>query len=150
MKRKIFLVSWSILSFIGIFFQKFSSSFIGFFLLGFHTPRDSIFYFMIYGLFSQHAEMALVSIPILIIFLIFWIIALIKSAKSFLFEYLIVIDNFISLGMMSTYILLNPRQFTGWHIFAFLIAESILSLVVLILYKLKNKSSKNIIDEHLS
>lgn len=136
-KRKFFVIGWSILSLIGIYLWEFNSSILGFSLLGFHSPRDSIFYLLYFGYFSDYPEMIFVCMLLFVIFIILWIISIVRIKKSMLFEYLIIADNLVALFMMLTIAAINKSNFNNWYALIILVIENIIGIGILILYKIK-------------
>lgn len=122
--RKCFVVIWCVLSIIGIIFPNASASYIGFLLLGFHTPRDSILYFGLYSQFSDHPEVALISILLFFIFIVIWIITLIKIKRR-LFEHLIIIDSIIALCRLVMCMFILKNDFVGWGLLIGLVIMNI-------------------------
>ena len=131
--RKYFISIWCVLSIVGIIFPDVSSSYIGFFLLGFHTPRDSMFYFMLYAKFSNYPKLALISIPFFAFFVICWIVALIRIKKGKFFEHLIIADNIIALCRVVTCAFVLKDDFDGWIILVGLVIVNIFCIGAFIL-----------------
>ena len=98
-KTKWLILVLCALSIVGVLFPDLCSSYIGFLLLGFHTPRDSIYYFMIYAGFSNYPKLAWISMVFLFIFLAVLFIA-IKNKDSRFLGYFIIGDGIVSICRM--------------------------------------------------
>ena len=69
-------------------------------LLGFHVPQCSLYYAVLFGYFMDRAEWCLLWFLILAVFLVLWIVALVRINRSGMFEYLILGDRITALGML--------------------------------------------------
>ena len=134
-KRKIFVFVWCILSFVGILLCDYNYTAIGLLFLGFHTPRDAIFYAVYFERFSDTPELSQVFIIELLIFAFFIVIALLRIKKSMLFEKLVLADNFISLVAMTAIAIMNKGEFDLYHLWFLLLVENIIAIVLFVLYK---------------
>lgn len=128
--RMVFVIIWSALSVIGIFVSD-PMSYIPFFLLGFHTPRDSMLFFVVYTVFADHTYLSILDFLIFIVFIILWIIALMRLKKGYLFECLFIADSILSLIRMSIAAMVLKEDFSGW---GHLIGLVVVNLLYICLY----------------
>ena len=141
-RRVLFIFVWTALSIIGILMPDLHSTYLGFFLLGFHTPRDSVFFLKLYALFSPYPKLAILSIIFFVIFISLWIFALVRIKRSFLFENLIVADAIFSLVRMSATTLILKENFEGYVYIFGLIAVSVLSIFLSAYFRCNSSGTK--------
>lgn len=140
-KRLIFAIIWSLLSVIGIIsFFKCSgvTAIILYCFTGFHIPQNAMYYFMLFGSFSNYPEIAILFIVVFLVFVAFWLIALIKFKHSKMFEKLIIVDRVVSLLILVLVVLIQNNQFTGWYLFIAPVVENLIIFFYL-LWKKKMK-----------
>lgn len=144
-----FVIIWSVLSLFGMLIFPYNLSlFSTFFLLGFHIPRDCLYFFFGYGLFSDYPQLGLLFLLILGTFVVTWIIALFRLNKSKLFEYLIWIDCACSLLVyLLAVMLLENINITIYAPLARLLIENIIIIVIKLNAK---KTDRNTGDGSLS
>ena len=142
--RSAFIIIWSALSVIGMFISD-PMSYIPFFLLGFHTPRDSIYFFVVYMVIAEHTYLATLSFVIFVVFIVLWIISLIRLKKGYLFERLFIADTILSMIRMSIAALALKDDFSAWGHLIGLIVVNILYICLYIFvfhYKRGNRIIK--------
>lgn len=139
--RLIFATIWSILSLFGILFFKYNLSlFSSFLLFGFHIPRDCLYFFLGYGLYSDYPQLGMVFLLIFVAFAVIWIVALFRLTKSKLFEYIIWADCVFSLVIyVGTVILL--QNFSIYMCVP--IVRLLIENIILISIKLHRKKTNN-------
>ena len=98
-----FAVWWSVFTVIGVCIHFSDVSFgihvLGS-LLGFHIPTCTPYYTVLFGYFMDRAEWCLLWWLILAVFVVLWIVALVRINRSGMFEYLILGDRITALGML--------------------------------------------------
>lgn len=143
-KRLIFAILWSVLSIVGVaLYVKIMEPY-WYFLFGFHTPIFSIYITILTGWFSNLPETFFIYLIIGLLFLIAWVISLIRINKSRLFERLILVDRIITLLMFALYAIFNFNDFCGWSFIIIPAVEIVIIVCIIILVKLKRKSLKSI------
>ncbi len=137
--RVIFATIWSLLSFIGIIFFKYNLSlFSSVLLFGFHIPRDCLYFFLGYGLYSDYPQIGMVFLLIFVVFIVIWIVALFRLTKSKLFERLIWLDCIFSLVIY----VVNVILLQNFSIYMCVpIVRLLIENVILILIKLHRKKT---------
>lgn len=143
-KRLMFAILWSVLSIVGVaLYAKILEPY-WYFLFGFHTPVFSMYIAIMTGWFSDVPETFIIYFIIGLLFIIPWVLSLIRINRSHLFEYVILIDRIITLLMFLIFAVLNFPDFVGWGMVAVLAAEILIITGVIIAVKLKRKSLKGI------
>jgi len=143
--RALFVIVWSVISCLQLAFPELHSTFVGFISLGFHTPRDIFYYFIVYGLYSSYPQMIFILIFLLLIFIALWIVSILKLKKGLFFEWLIAGDSLIALIMCITTTSLNSVDLSEiWHITVALFLKCVLIFGALISYKVWKQ--KNAVD----
>ena len=144
--RRLFIaILWSVLTVLGVAAWFYSISMpepvylVVYILTGFHIPQNALDGMMIFGLFSEHPQMVIVCMLVLLAFVVLWVISLIKLNSSKMFEKLILADRVGSLLMLCMTAIIQRTEFSGWHLFILPIAEIILLLLI------KHFMSKNAI-----
>ena len=98
-----FAVWWSVFTVIGVCLHfsnvPFGVHVLGS-LLGFHVPQCSLYYTVLFGYFMDKAEWCLLWWLILAVFVVLWIVALVRINRSGMFEYLILGDRITTLGIL--------------------------------------------------
>ena len=98
-----FAVWWSVFTVIGVCLHfsnvPFGVHVLGS-LLGFHVPQCSLYYTVLFGYFMDKAEWCLLWWLILAVFVVLWIVDLVRINRSGMFEYLILGDRITALGML--------------------------------------------------
>ena len=121
-----FAVWWSVFTVIGVCIYFCSDSFglriLGS-LLGFHVPQCSLYYAVLFGYFMDRAEWCLLWFLILAVFLVLWIVALVRINRSGMFEYLILGDRITALGMLILTTIVGDVDFSVAWIYAALALE---------------------------
>lgn len=116
-----FDVWWSVFTVIGVCMYFCSDSFglriLGS-LLGFHVPQCSLYYAVLFGYFMDRAEWCLLWFLILAVFLVLWIVALVRIKRSGMFEYLILGDRITALGMLILTTIMGDVDFSIAWIYA--------------------------------
>lgn len=134
-KRLIFAIIWSLLSVIGIIgFFKCSglTAIILYYFTGFHIPQNAIYFLVLFGAFSNHPEIAILCIVAFLVFIIFWLVSLIKLKNSKMFEKLIIFDRVASLLILVLVVLIQNNQFTGWYMFIVPVVENLIIMLYLL------------------
>ena len=133
-----FAVWWSVFTVIGVCIYFCSDSFglriLGS-LLGFHVPQCSLYYAVLFGYFMDRAEWCLLWFLILAVFLVLWIVALVRIKRSGMFEYLILGDRITALGMLILTTIMGDVDFSIAWIYAALALEIFLCGWLLRRYK---------------
>ena len=133
-----FAVWWSVFTAIGICIYFCSDSFglriLGS-LLGFHVPQCSLYYAVLFGYFMDRAEWCLLWWLILAVFLVLWIVALVRINRSGMFEYLILGDRITALGMLILTTIIGDVDFSIAWIYAALALEIFLCVWLIRRYK---------------
>ena len=139
MKKRIFFsILWSILSVVGIIMclitQSFSEpiSLTMYYITGFHVPQNAIYFTVLFGLFADYPEISFLCILLFFLFIVFWIISIIKLKCSKMFEWLICFDRIISLSMLSVVAIIQNNEFTGWYLFIIPIIENFIIIAIFI------------------
>lgn len=105
-------------------------------LLGFHVPQCSLYYAVLFGYFMDRAEWCLLWFLILAVFLVLWIVALVRINRSGMFEYLILGDRITALGMLILTSIVSDVDFSiAWIFYAVLALEIFLCVWLLRRYK---------------
>ena len=105
-------------------------------LLGFHVPQCSLYYTVLFGYFMDRAEWCLLWFLILAVFLVLWIVALVRINRSGMFEYLILGDRITALGMLILTSIVSDVDFSiAWIFYAVLALEIFLCGWLLRRYK---------------
>ena len=98
-----FAVWWSVFTVIGVCLHfsnvPFGVHVLGS-LLGFHIPTCTSYYTVLFGYFMDKAEWCLLWWLILAVFVVLWIVALVRINRSGMFEYLILGDRITTLGIL--------------------------------------------------
>ena len=133
-----FAVWWSVFTVIGVCIYFCSDSFglriLGS-LLGFHVPQCSLYYAVLFGYFMDRAEWCLLWFLILAVFLVLWIVALVRIKRSGMFEYLILGDRITALGMLILTTIMSDVDFSIAWIYAALALEIFLCVWLIRRYK---------------
>ncbi len=133
-----FAVWWSVFTVIGVCIY-FCSDFFGLrilgSLLGFHVPQCSLYYAVLFGYFMDRAEWCLLWFLILAVFLVLWIVALVRIKRSGMFEYLILGDRITALGMLILTTIMGDVDFSIAWIYAALALEIFLCVWLIRRYK---------------
>ena len=134
-----FAVWWSVFTVMGICLHFSNVSFgvhvLGS-LLGFHVPQCSLYYTVLFGYFMDRAEWCLLWFLILAVFLVLWIVALVRINRSGMFEYLILGDRITALGMLILTSIVSDVDFSiAWIFYAVLALEIFLCVWLLRRYK---------------
>lgn len=133
-----FAVWWSVFTVIGVCMYFCSDSFglriLGS-LLGFHVPQCSLYYAVLFGYFMDRAEWCLLWFLILAVFLVLWIVALVRIKRSGMFEYLILGDRITALGMLILTTIMGDVDFSIAWIYAALALEIFLCVWLIRRYK---------------
>ena len=133
-----FAVWWSVFTVIGVCIYFCSDSFglriLGS-LLGFHVPQCSLYYAVLFGYFMDRAEWCLLWFLILAVFLVLWIVALVRIKRSGMFEYLILGDRITALGMLILTTIMGDVDFSIAWIYAALALEIFLCVWLIRRYK---------------
>lgn len=133
-----FAVWWSVITVIGVCIYFCSDSFglriLGS-LLGFHVPQCSLYYAVLFGYFMDRAEWCLLWFLILAVFLVLWIVALVRIKRSGMFEYLILGDRITALGMLILTTIMGDVDFSIAWIYAALALEIFLCVWLIRRYK---------------
>ena len=133
-----FAVWWSVFTVIGVCIYFCSDSFglriLGS-LLGFHVPQCSLYYAVLFGYFMDRAEWCLLWFLILAVFLVLWIVALVRIKRSGMFEYLILGDRITALGMLILTTIMGDVDFSVAWIYAALALEIFLCVWLIRRYK---------------
>lgn len=128
-KRMVFVIVWTCLSLIGVVLECINiyiNPYIGYLLLGFHIPGNTLFLFELFGGFLNHPSIALFMIFIFMAFIIAWIISLAKIKKSKMFEYLIVADRIITFAIWCMVAIILNTDFAGERMLVLLGIEIII------------------------
>lgn len=129
---------WSVFTVIGVCIYFCSDSFglriLGS-LLGFHVPQCSLYYAVLFGYFMDRAEWCLLWFLILAVFLVLWIVALVRIKRSGMFEYLILGDRITALGMLILTTIMGDVDFSIAWIYAALALEIFLCVWLIRRYK---------------
>ncbi len=105
-------------------------------LLGFHVPQCSLYYTVLFGYFMDRAEWCLLWFLILAVFLVLWIVALVRIDRSGMFEYLILGDRITALGMLILTSIVSDVDFSiAWIFYAVLALEIFMCVWLLRRYK---------------
>ena len=105
-------------------------------LLGFHVPQCSLYYTVLFGYFMDQAEWCLLWFLILAVFLVLWIVALVRINRSGMFEYLILGDRITALGMLILTSIVSDVDFSiAWIFYAVLALEIFMCVWLLRRYK---------------
>ena len=105
-------------------------------LLGFHVPQCSLYYAVLFGYFMDRAEWCLLWFLILAVFLVLWIVALVRINRSGMFEYLILGDRITALGMLILTSIVSDVDFSiAWIFYAVLALEIFLCVWLIRRYK---------------
>ena len=98
-----FAVWWSVFTVIGVCIHFSDVSFgihvLGS-LLGFHIPTCTAYCTVLFGYFMDRAEWCLLWWLLLAVFVVLWIVALVRINRSGMFEYLILGDRITTLGIL--------------------------------------------------
>ena len=98
-----FAVWWSVFTIIGVCLHfsnvPFGVHVLGS-LLGFHIPTCTLYYTVLFGYYMDKAEWCLLWWLILAVFVVLWIVALVRINRSGMFEYLILGDRITTLGIL--------------------------------------------------
>ena len=138
-KRLLFATLWSVLSIVGVaLYVKIMEPY-WYFLFGFHTPIFSVYITILTGWFSNLPETFFIYLIIGLIFLVTWVIALIRINKSRLFERLILVDRIITLLMFVLYAAFNYNDFSGWNFIIIPAVEIAIMAGIIVATKLKRK-----------
>lgn len=133
-----FAVWWSVFTVIGVCIYFCSDSFglriLGS-LLGFHVPQCSLYYAVLFGYFMDRAEWCLLWFLILAVFLVLWIVALIRIHRSGMFDYLILGDRMTALGMLILTTIVGDVDLSIFWIYAALALEIFLCVWLIRRYK---------------
>lgn len=134
-----FAVWWSVFTVIGVCLHfsnvPFGVHVLGS-LLGFHVPQCSLYYAVLFGYFMDRAEWCLLWFLILAVFLVLWIVALVRINRSGMFEYLILGDRITALGMLILTSIVGDVDFSiAWIFYAILALEIFLCVWLLRRYK---------------
>ena len=149
-KRLIFALVWSALSVLGflIYVSMTDYYMVGYFL-GFDFIKDSLKWSIFFGAFSDYPQLMLIFLILEMVFINLWIVSLIRINKSSLFEWLIVVDNAISLITYSVLAIIQLDDFVFWYRLIGILIESIVVILLLILF-FKKKAQRNTVDDSLS
>lgn len=104
-------------------------------LLGSHVPQCSLYYAVLFGYFMDRAEWCLLWFLILAVFLVLWIVALVRIKRSGMFEYLILDDRITALGMLVLVTIMGDVDFSIAWIYAALALEIFLCVWLIRRYK---------------
>ena len=134
-----FAVWWSVFTVIGVCLHfsnvPFGVHVLGS-LLGFHVPQCSLYYTVLFGYFMDKAEWCLLWWLILAVFLVLWIVALVRINRSGMFEYLILGDRITALGMLILTSIVSDVDFSiAWIFYAVLALEIFMCVWLLRRYK---------------
>lgn len=138
-KRLIFTILWSVLSIGGVVLYGGFMEPYWYFLFGFHTPVFSIYIAIMTGWFSNLPETFFIYLIIGLLFLVAWVISLIRINKSHLFERLILVDRIITILMFVLYAIFNFNDFCGWSFIIIPAVEIVIMAGIIIAVKLKKK-----------
>ena len=133
-----FAVWWSVFTVIGVCIHVSDVS-VGILvlgsLLGFHIPTCTPYYTVLFGYFMDRAEWCLLWWLILAVFVVLWIVALVRINRSGMFEYLILGDRITTLGILIITTIVGDVDLSiGW-IYAALSLEIFLCVWLLRRYK---------------
>lgn len=133
-----FAVWWSVFTVIGVCLHfsnvPFGVHVLGS-LLGFHIPTCTPYYTVLFGYYMDKAEWCLLWWLILAVFLVLWIVALVRIKRSGMFEYLILGDRITALGMLILTTIMGDVDFSIAWIYAALALEIFLCGWLLRRYK---------------
>lgn len=105
-------------------------------LLGFHIPTCTLYYTVLFGYYMDKAEWCLLWWLILAVFVVLWIVALVRINRSGMFEYLILGDRITALGMLILTSIVGDVDFSiAWVFFAVLALEIFLCVWLIRRYK---------------
>ncbi|MBE6810995.1 MAG: hypothetical protein E7521_08075 [Ruminococcaceae bacterium] len=138
-KRLLFATLWSVFSIVGVVLYGVVMVPYWYFLFGFHTPVFSIYIAIMTGWFSNLPETFFIYLIIGLIFLVTWVIALIRINKSYLFERLILVDRIITILMFALYAIFNFNDFCGWSFIIIPAVEIAIMAGIIVATKLKRK-----------
>ncbi len=138
-KRLLFAILWSIFSIVGVVLYGGVMVPYWYFLFGFHTPVFSIYIAIMTGWFSNIPETFFIYLIIGLLFLVAWVISLIRINKSHLFERLILVDRIITILMFVLYAIFNFNDFCGWSFIIIPAVEIVIMAGIIIAVKLKKK-----------
>lgn len=122
-----FAVWWSVFTVIGVCLHfsnvPFGVHVLGS-LLGFHIPTCTSYYTVLFGYYMDKAEWCLLWWLILAVFVVLWIVALVRINRSGMFEYLILGDRITALGMLILTSIVGDVDFSiAWVFYAALALE---------------------------
>lgn len=133
-KRLIFALLWSLASVLGfIMYYSLSNATLGYFL-GFHFIKDALTWGLTLGLYSDYPELMILFLILGIVFVGLWILSLFRINKNFLFEYLIVVDNAISLFVYSIFAIIQRGDFALEKLLVGIVIENIIVITFFIYF----------------
>lgn len=109
------------------------------YLTGFHVPQDAIYYFSLFGLFTDHPEIGGVFLLLGAAFLVLWIVSLVRLKRSRMFAYLILSDRIIALLMFLGVVILYLKAFAGWYMVLFHLLDLTITFILL---KMEDKGTR--------
>ena len=96
--KKILAAGWSVLTLLGVYLMMFTEFVSLGDYLGFQLVSDFINAGVAMGLYSDHPEFILLYMTLILVFVVLWIISLVKLKTTHFFEKLVVGDAIISLA----------------------------------------------------
>ena len=131
-----FAVWWSVFTVIGVCLHfsnvPFGVHVLGS-LLGFHIPTCTPYYTVLFGYYMDKAEWCLLWWLILAVFVVLWIVALVRINRSGMFEYLILGDRITALGMLILTSIVGDVDFSIAWVFCAALSREIFLCVWLLL-----------------
>lgn len=133
-----FAVWWSVFTVIGVCLHfsnvPFGVHVLGS-LLGFHIPTCTAYCTVLFGYFMDRAEWCLLWWLLLAVFVVLWIVALVRIHRRGMFEYLVLGDRITTLGILIITTIVGDVELSIAWIYAALALEIFLCVWLIRRYK---------------
>ena len=140
--RLSFAVIWTAVTIVGMmWFHSFGGEY---WFVGFHTPAHAYTVFVAMMLYMEEFTNAAFVLGIFtiygsIVFFVVWIVALILSWKTRIFEWLIIVDKWLTFLLWTATALVWGREFDGYQFILWFSADAIASTILFVLVNLYRK-----------
>ena len=129
-ERRNFAIIWTALSIVGfLIFTQMKFPLVGYFL-GFHLVKDLSLFLIVTGLYSKYPEVVFVFIGLLLLFIVLWVLSLVRIKHSRLFEFLVLVDSIIPIIIYSVMAIIRYPD-VAWEILVGLIIKNVILFLII-------------------
>ncbi len=145
-KLKFFVIIWSLLTILKMILLTTVGLYNEYllFFMGFNTPYYAVFWTVVFCGFGTEVLLARICLIIGLLFMLFWIISIIRIKHSNWFAYLLIVDPCFSLLMFLLPIHTNEFIFS-WQ-FVGLILEIVISMMIMFYIKKRNQPRNLLVE----